>query len=79
MKKSLQEQAFDALIKNADDWVVDEYYATHKPTNSKWWMHQGMWFFYCNDIKIGLIFRIRLYYWLRDLELKKVINAVNTP
>ena len=76
----LKNKAFLALIKNDNDWNIDNHYAYHIPSKIKYWIANGLFFFRSegkNNVNIGLINKIKLYFWIKNVERKRVINSVN--
>ena len=76
---NLKDQVFEVLTKDANDWIIDRYYAYHKPTKVNYWLRAGIFFFNCvgdYSVSIGLVNRIKLFFWLKNARRQQILNEV---
>jgi hypothetical protein len=76
---TLKDRAYEALINNIDDWHIDKYNAYHKPSGIRWWISNGLLYFHADgnkDVSIGLWNWVKLYYWIKNVKRKQVIDSV---
>jgi hypothetical protein len=79
MRKTLNNQVYDFLTRSEEDWTFDSYYAYHKPSNSKFWICNGIMFFSQDAsngyVGMGFINKVRLWFWLKKCAKIKFINT----
>jgi hypothetical protein len=77
----LKNEVYKVLTKSPDDWEIDRFNAHHKPTGLSYWIANG---FLCfkNDgnglsVNIGFYNRLKLWWWIQDCKMMKVIKSVS--
>ena len=75
--KNKKDLVFEKLINDANDWIIDHYNATHKPSGISWWIANGLMFFKIesnSSVNIGIVNTIKLYYWLKNAKNEQFLS-----
>lgn len=75
--RNINKDFYDALTSDHMEWDIDACVAIHKPTGCKFWIANGLLFMKEEEqgISIGLIYTIRLYYWLKNAKKAILLSS----
>ena len=74
---SLKNEVYKVLTNSEDDWDIDLFRATHKPTGIQYWIANGRPFFINEGIVsagIGFWNWLKLWNWIQNAKRKKIIK-----
>lgn len=86
LKLYSKNRVLEVLTENSDNWAFNHKYAFYKPNKIGFWIGGGILgfkpfkkssglFLWGWGVSLGIINTIKLYYWLKNINRKQIINT----